>query len=340
VTDQRPLTHHEILRLIEPFTRRGRHVDLAASDRIARRLLFKPVARDSETPGLAGAREVLQLEDLRPDVWRLTRTLTLADGAAATLTTEGGDLSELLDRIETVALESQFVWVGDVVLARSYRLEPTARAPGAQVMMALAAAQARLDGLALAVKISATRGYPAEIELTPEEDEPLDLPEDILAALGWDWRVLRRRGADWIGTLRAPGREPDRSRRLEAALEKAVAHLSQTLAEPPRQFHQKFARARWGVVFRRMIPLLGAIALLAGAVTLVFVDIPQDSVLAMLMFNAPPVLLAVLFTLQEMPRLEIPKSPRPSGAGSWFPSRAADEAPETESLPTVVPSEA
>jgi len=38
-----PLTHHEILALVAPFARRGRRVDLAASDRVARRIAFRPV---------------------------------------------------------------------------------------------------------------------------------------------------------------------------------------------------------------------------------------------------------------------------------------------------------
>ena len=69
-----PLTHHEILGLIEPFTRRGLHVDLAASNRIERRLLFKPIVHEEvlhedEGAEFAGASEVLQLESPeRPDV--------------------------------------------------------------------------------------------------------------------------------------------------------------------------------------------------------------------------------------------------------------------------------
>ena len=37
-----PLTHHQILALVAPFTRSGRTVDLAASDRLARTLRFRP----------------------------------------------------------------------------------------------------------------------------------------------------------------------------------------------------------------------------------------------------------------------------------------------------------
>ena len=63
-----PLTHHEILELSEPFVRRGWRVDLAATDRMARRLVFQ--RRDAAaTPGAGPAPAhdepviALQLED-------------------------------------------------------------------------------------------------------------------------------------------------------------------------------------------------------------------------------------------------------------------------------------
>ncbi|MCW2283449.1 hypothetical protein M2323_001137 [Rhodoblastus acidophilus] len=330
MTERRPLTHHEILRLIEPFTRRGRHVDLAASDRTERRLVFKPIAHGDDAA--LRATEVLQLDDLRPNVWRLTRKTALPTGETAKLVAEGPDLGEVLERIESVPLQAHFVEVGAVVFARSYRLEPADSSSGA--LKVLTTAEARLNGLTLSVKTSTAKGYPTEIELSPQEDQPEELPDDLLAALGRDWSVLRRRGVAWVGTLRAPGREPDRSRRIEAALERGVAHLAQTLAEPPRRFHQKYARARWGVAFRRTIPLLGATALLAGALAMVFVDLPQDSPLGLMMFNAPPILLATLFTMQEIPRLEIPAAPRASRASSWFPQRGQNPPQSPEDLNT------
>src|SRR3954453_22205961 len=56
-----PFTHHEILGLIEPFVRSGRHVDLASSDRINRCLMFKPVEHSSEGGRFATIQETLQL---------------------------------------------------------------------------------------------------------------------------------------------------------------------------------------------------------------------------------------------------------------------------------------
>ena len=73
-----PLTHHEILTLVEPFTRRGRHVDLAASDRLERRLVFKTI--EHAAPGAADAmvRETLVLEQPKAERFRLTRRFPVA----------------------------------------------------------------------------------------------------------------------------------------------------------------------------------------------------------------------------------------------------------------------
>jgi hypothetical protein len=37
----------------------------------------------------------------------------------------------------------------------------------------------------------------------------------------------------------------------------------------------------------------------------------------MLVFNAPPILLVVCFSLREMPRIELPRWPRPSPLTAW-----------------------
>ena len=53
-----------------------------------------------------------------------------------------------------------------------------------------------------------------------------------------------------------------------AALAAVAKHLAQVLAQPPAQFHRQFLAARWGVVGRRAIPSLTAIALIATALLL------------------------------------------------------------------------
>ena len=54
-----PLTHHQIIGLVEPFSRRARHVDMAASNRQERRIVFKPI--DHAGPPLL--RDTLELEN-------------------------------------------------------------------------------------------------------------------------------------------------------------------------------------------------------------------------------------------------------------------------------------
>jgi hypothetical protein len=65
-----PLSHHEILTLAEPFARQGRHLDLAATNRLECSLVFKPVERNLEAAN-AKLTEVLQLES-REENFRLT----------------------------------------------------------------------------------------------------------------------------------------------------------------------------------------------------------------------------------------------------------------------------
>ncbi len=78
------LTHHEILTLAERFVRSRRQVDLAATDRTERRLVFKTQELAANPPLGTQLREGLVLESPRPDLYRLTRTLTTPAGLAAT----------------------------------------------------------------------------------------------------------------------------------------------------------------------------------------------------------------------------------------------------------------
>jgi hypothetical protein len=325
-----PLTHHEILRLIEPLTRRGRQVDLAATNRLERSIVFKPKLIAAEA-GI-GAYEILRLENPRADNFRLIRTLTLPGAAEARLSSEGSHPGELLARIEAIAPQRQFQLVAGCLIARNYRLEPGR--DGRAMLLVLNSAEARLEGLTLALQAETGKGYPADIELLPQADCSIDLPDDLLATLGWDWRVLRRRGAGWTGSLRLPRSEPARSRRIERELERAVAHLAQTLAEPPRRFHERLVGARWGVVFRRTIPVLSCLGLIAATAALTLVDIPQDSMLLMMIFNFPPLLMLMLFGMRELPRFEIPPLPRPSTAASWLPSTVAGAAATPDPQPS------
>jgi hypothetical protein len=94
-------------------------------------------------------------------------------------------------------------------------------------------------------------------------------------------------------------------------------HLARVLAEPPAVFHDRHRLARWGVVLRRGIPTLVAVGMIAGALMMAKVIDPQKAGLWMALHYLPIALLAVAFSLQELPRFEIPPLPRRSAAASW-----------------------
>lgn len=320
----RPLSHHEIISRVSPFTRRGRLVDLTATDRLERRVVFKTIEHPGVMDGAPPLREELVLENPRPEAYRLTRIVIHPSGLKARVEADGPDPGELLARIEAVPLARGFRSGGGYVMAESYRLDTGE--------LFLTSVVAEAGGLSILVKMPTVRGYPAEISLRSAPGESWELPEDLLAVLGWDWRPIEQKPDEWVGTLRVRGREPERSRRAEERLETTVAHLARTLAEPPRLFHERFARARWGVAFRRAIPLLVCIALLVGAAALSKLDIPQESALQLLIFNAPPLMMIAFFSFREIPRIEIPPLPRPSRKAMWrrLPPHAREELDEKQ----------
>jgi hypothetical protein len=311
-----PLTHHEILGLIEPFARGGRQVDLAASDRIERKLVFKPIDHADLTSELVDINETLKLESLRLNIFRLTRTLTLPCGLQATLLTEGASPGELLSRIESVPPQRQFRPVDDTMMALSYRINLTKDASAGNVTM-LTRAEARLDGLSVILTASTVKGYPASIDLVPDHGSTLEFPEDLLAVQGWDWGPLKSGRGGWTSKMRMSGAEPRRSRQAEIKFEATIAHLARTLAATPRQFHETLVRQRWGVAFRRGIPLLLCVSLILAAAAVSMMPIPQDSIVNMLIMFTPAVLGLLPFCMHDTPPLELPPLPRLSPAPAW-----------------------
>ena len=290
-----PLSHHDIVELVEPFARRGLHVDLGASNRLERRLVFKPTE----------VSQTLQLEGLGADFWRLTRTCTQADGLQATLQAGGNRPDELLARIEAFPVERHFRQGSGWALARSYECHAV---DSVQLVRGIV----QVEGLQLKLTVPASRRLSADVELVAPGH---DLPEDLLAVLGWDWARLVRGRMNWISKLRL-GRS-GRSERAEAALDRAAEHLALTLAQPPARFHDRFRAARWGVVFRRGIPLLMALALVAAALGLPRFDTSDRPWLWMALYHVPTALIALSFCLQDLARFEIPPWPRRSAAADW-----------------------
>ena len=321
-----PLTHHEILGLIGPFTRRGRHLDLPASDRLARRLVFKPIEHTDPAIASPVLIESLQLEQPEDDTYRLTRTLSLPCGLQATLQTDGNDPGELLARIEAIPLQRQFQHGEGYAVALCHRLDAT-KGGAVTAPMVLTRAAAHVEGLKLAMKVPAVTGIPADIELEAAPDDSIDLPQDLLAVLGWSWARLVRVGKAWTCSLRLRGSGPDRSRDAETKLERTAQHLARTLSEPPPRFHDQRVAARWGVVVRRSIPLLVTVSLIGLAAAVPSMGLSENSVLRMVIFQSPPLLLGLVFCMRELPQIEIPPWPRRPSQSAWGPQRALATAP-------------
>jgi len=313
-----PLTHHEILELVEPFTRRGRQVDLGASDRIARRILFRPREHAGPVERAPPLHETLALESLGTGSFCLTRTLVLAGMPAATLTATGLRPAELLAAIESVDPWRHFSSSGGgYSIARSYSLHWIDGSGGDTAPIALTEAQVLLDDVSLILQLSGVRGVAAEITLVPAPGRVLDFPEDLLAVLGWNWARLIRTPLGWKSRLRLRGDARVRTVRAERALERVAAHLERTLAESPARYHERLYLARWGVFLRRGIPVLVFMAIL-----LVVAVIPRSVVAGnprawILLFHVPTALIALSFCLQELPQYEIPPVPRRRAAERW-----------------------
>jgi hypothetical protein len=317
-----PLTHHEIMSLVVPFARIGRQVDLAASDRLQRHLVFKPLDHAAAPDGLPALQESLALALPDTGGYRLTRTLALPDGLRATLSGEGADVVVLLAAVQAVPAARQLQRIAGHWVAFNHRVAP---ASGALV---LTQAATRLAGLDLQMQVSRVKGISAELTLDAPPGVELTLPEDLLAVLGLPWSRLSKAAGQWRASIVLRGDEHKRGLDAEHKFARSVEHLAQTLADTPAHFHQRFLRRRWGVALRRATPLAVALGLVVAALLVPRLDLDSDSVLRMLIFNSPPLLLVWLFSMREMPRLEIPPLPRRPALPGW---QAPAESPATHS---------
>jgi len=308
------LTHHEMLSLIDPFVRQGRRLDLCASDRRERRLVFKPVPL-----GEGGLHDTLALCSPAPGRLVLARLLSDEAGSPlqACVQAEGSDAATLLARVQAVPVT--LLWqTGPGWTVAHDRWLAEHDAGGAL----LTGSAVRLPYLMLQLDATAGGGRSATLALQalPDGDGtgPATLPDDLLAVLGWAWSALRPLpGGGWSASLRLRGGPVQRSREAEARLRQVIHHLARTLAQPPQAYHRTLRAARYGVALRRSIPLmfygaLGALAALAQPLQLASDPMPGALLLA-----APPALLMLFYCRSEAPRLELPPWPRPLRGRGW-----------------------
>ena len=314
-----PLTHHQIVGLLPPFVRRGQQLDLGASDRTQRQLLFKPVEgcgdASCETTGDEGdalkLTQTLQLDCHASGSFSLTRVLRRHDGLQASLSASGTQVDALLAQIDAVDPTVHFKLGPGFVLARSYELPTAGAAPR------FSEGVVQVDGLVMTLRVKDLRGRAGDITLAAATADAPDLPQDLLSVLGWDWSPLTRTRDGWTAKLRLRGGTPRRTRKAEAMLDVAAIHLAQVMGEAPQRFHSRHFAARLGVVLRRSIPLATAIGMVLGALSLTRMPVQGNAGLFMLLHYGSIVLLVLSFGLQEEARFEIPPWPRKPKAGSW-----------------------
>ena len=310
-----PLTHHDILALVPPFTAAGWRVDLAASDRGARRLLFRPMV---DAPATA-IRCELQVDCRADGSFECTRRQVAAQGLRTELLARGRDVALLLAAIAAVPLARHHASGPGWTLARNFVLEDIG--PGGRASLQFAQGQAVLDGLTFTLKVLGSALRAADVVITPAADRPRPaLPEDLLAVLGWHWTRLVPDRSGWTSRMRLPRGRMRRHAGAEAALERAAAHLARTLGEGPSQWHPRHRAARWGVFFRRGIPTFTVTLLLGGLLVATQLDIHVDRApgLWVALYHMPTLLIALSFMLQELPRFEIPPLPKRLPALRWW----------------------
>ena len=333
-----PLSHHDILARVPPFTAAGWRVDLAASDRAARKLVFRPVAAaDAEavpqSPPVATRCELHAI--FRADGSHdFTRQQVGADGLRSELKASGRDAASLLAAMAAVPLERQHAVGPGWSLARNFMLADVG--PGGRANLRFVQGHARLDGLTFTLKVPGTAIRSAELAIAQTDERPRPpLPEDLLAVLGWPWARLLTERASWKSRVRLPRGRQRRHDGAEAAFNLATAHLARTLHEGPAQWHPRHRLARWGVFLRRGIPSLTVVLLLGIVLTATQLDIHVDRApgLWVAMYHVPTLLIALSFMLQELPRFEIPPLPRPLPAPGWW-----DGGAPAEVRPAGIPS--
>ena len=225
-----PLSHHAILALVAPFSAAGWALDLPASDRAARRLVFRPAAHAAGAthPALTETRE---LRDT-PRGWQLLRLLQTEPGGApaagmstqmtAEVVAEDGEPAELLAAAAAIA-------PGDLFTAEGASLVLRCR-PGHPPQ--LRAAQAQVAGLRVACTVSGVKGYPMQLVLTRAEGDIRRLPDDLFEVLGSAWSRLVPLRTGWEGAHRKFKRPPKPDDQTAASQDGTSAAVRSWLRRP------------------------------------------------------------------------------------------------------------
>ena len=299
-------------------------LDLGSSSRIDRRLSFEPRLHDNLANGFR-IKECLSLENPWRGTYRLIRELILPNGLVSRLVVSGPEPLDLLRTADSVPLERGFNFGERFILAKCHTHEPFgwSSSPGeSEGRLVLTEAVAKVVGLTTYFEMPQVGGYPAKVRITCSSREAVHLPNDLFEVLSNDWGALESIDDGWSTSMRVRGREPQRSARNEANVERAVSHIAQTLIEPPRRFHEERTRSRWWVQIRRGLPLVFWMSVTLAIFRLSF----EPTSWVALGIAALPFLMFLLFGLPflEWSKLSLPQRPRQLLTGCWW--HSADEA--------------
>lgn len=295
------LTHHAILALVEPLSRVGRKIDLAASDRLQGHLAFQPIER-APADGLPALVERLDLDCPARARYRLTRRLVLGDGTTATLEVDGTSILTMLRVLSTIGPARQLAAGEGYVAARHDRVYASAGVETPPRLLPVGAT-VRLGATVLQFDFPGAPGLAAEVRIAAPSDVHAQMNDDVLALLGWDWSMLCERDGARRASVRMRGRDLDRA--ATRVLHQAARHLARLFADGPRRFGERFALRRLGVVWRRAIPLT---AFAVMGLEVLFADAlrgARDSVLVTALVALPLLTLAFYFFRCQEPRFEV-----------------------------------
>jgi hypothetical protein len=317
-----PLTHHEIMALMAPFSASGFRLDLAASDRSERRLVLRRATPSDSgaAPTETAPQQHLELTCPPSGRLRLVRVLTPGSGPAARLHAAGTDAAALLARLQAVPAPRPFAAGAGWRAALELEVTPDGRLDPLQGVAEIdGPAGAATQGLTLTLRLPGTPRRGCDLLLHPRTEPRPALPEDALAVLGWHWARLLPQREGWKTRLRLPWRRALRPAAAEAALHRAAAHLAATLAAPPAAYHRHHRLARWGVFLRRGIPTFNALGLIAVALGVAQLDLDVDRApgLWVALYHVPTLLVALSFYAQELARFEFPPVPRALAGEAW-----------------------
>ncbi len=329
-----PLTHHDILTLAAPFSRRDRHVDLQGSNRRERRIAFKPVVHPGPSDGEGAITEHLVLENPEDAQFRLTRTLTHSSGLTAVLRVDGENPDRLAEQITGISPHWQFAQTPSLTIAYSYRIAPEPLQSRVKTLgnrPFLTEVLARSGAALVRFDFDPERGSRIPIQIRADDADIEYLPKDFFTVLGSAWHRLRHEADGWQGNLYAYRREPRRTRDGERKATRTIAHLVQTLAQSPSQFHPQNARARWIATLRGILTMLGLYAAMAVAPLIVALA-PDNVILTTLAYFWYPALLVGLILFSARLELAPPTWPRQVPDTAWRPSGSVTTARAQEEV--------